>query len=52
MKNMNYKVLVIDDDEPIHYMIKNLLKNEFSVLNASNVQEAIDILSEKNVNLI
>lgn len=49
---MNYKVLVIDDDEPIHYMIRNLLKDEFSVLNASNVQEAIDILSEKNVNLI
>jgi len=49
---MNYKVLVIDDDEPIHFMIKNLLKDEFSVLNARNVQEAIDILSEKNVNLI
>lgn len=49
---MNYKILVIDDDEPIHYMIRNLLKDEFSVLNASNVQEAIDILSEKNVNLI
>lgn len=49
---MNYKILVIDDDEPIHYMIRNLLKDEFTVLNASNVQEAIDILSEKNVNLI
>ncbi|MCP9292823.1 response regulator [Gracilimonas sediminicola] len=49
---MNYKVLVIDDDEPIHFMIKNLLKNEFTVLNAHNVQEAIDILSEKDVNLI
>jgi CheY-like chemotaxis protein len=49
---MNYKVLVIDDDEPIHFMIKNLLKNEFSVLNANNVQEAIDILSDTQVNLI
>jgi|AntRauTorcE11897_2_1112592.scaffolds.fasta_scaffold01563_2 CheY-like chemotaxis protein len=49
---MSYKILVIDDDEPIHYMIKNLLKDEFSVLNAHNVQEAIDILSEKQVNLI
>ncbi|WP_421774544.1 response regulator [Gracilimonas sp.] len=49
---MNYKVLVIDDDEPIHFMIKNLLKKEFTVLNAHNVQEAIDILSEKDVNLI
>ena len=49
---MNYKVLVIDDDEPIHFMIKNLLKNEFTVLNAHNVQQAIDILSETEINLI
>ena len=49
---MSYKVLVVDDDEPIHYMIKNLLKDEFQVLNAHNVQEAIDILSETNINLI
>ncbi|SMO34536.1 response regulator [Gracilimonas mengyeensis] len=49
---MAYKVLVIDDDEPIHYMLKNLLKDEFAVLNAHNVQEAIDILSETTVNLI
>lgn len=49
---MNYKVLVIDDDEPIHFMIKNLLKKEFNVLNALNVQEAVDILSETQVNLI
>lgn len=49
---MSYKVLVVDDDEPIHYMIKNLLKDEFQVLNAHNVQEAIDILSDTSVNLI
>lgn len=49
---MPYKVLVIDDDEPIHFMLKNLMKDEFAVLNAHNVQEAIDILSETTVNLI
>lgn len=49
---MKYKVLVIDDDEPIHFMIKNMLKDEFAVLNASNVQEAIDILSDESINLI
>ena len=49
---MNYKVLVIDDDEPIHFMVKSLLKKEFTVLNAHDVQEAIDILSETHVNLI
>lgn len=49
---MKYKVLVIDDDEPIHFMIKNLLKDEFAVMNANNVQEAIDILTEETINLI
>ena len=49
---MNYKVLVIDDDKPIHFMVKSLLKKEFQVLNAHDVQEAIDILSETHVNLI
>lgn len=49
---MSYKVLVIDDDEPIHFMVKNLLKDEFSVLNARNVQDAIDVLSNNQVNLI
>lgn len=49
---MNYRVLVIDDDEPIHYMVKNLLKGEFAVMNARNVQEAIDILSSSQINLI
>lgn len=49
---MNYKVLVIDDDEPIHFMVKSLLKNEFSMISARNVQEAIDILSTTQVNLI
>lgn len=49
---MNYKVLVIDDDEPIHIMTKNLLGKEFNTLHARDVQQAIDILSEKSVNLI
>ncbi|MTI86614.1 MAG: response regulator [Balneolaceae bacterium] len=49
---MNYKVLVIDDDEPIHIITKNLLGKEFTTLHARDVQEAIDILSEKNVNLV
>lgn len=49
---MKYKILVIDDDEPIHLMIKNLVKDEFTVISAQDVQQAIDILSEQNVNLI
>ena len=49
---MKYRILVIDDDEPIHYLVKNLLGKEFHLVHARNAQEAIDILSESNINLI
>lgn len=49
---MKYTVLVIDDDEPIHFMAKNLLGSEFSLVHAKNAQEAIDILSNTKINLI
>lgn len=49
---MKYTVLVIDDDEPIHFMTKNLLGSEFSLVHAKNAQEAIDILSNTKINLI
>jgi CheY-like chemotaxis protein len=49
---MDYKVLVIDDDEPIHFMVKALLGKEFNLVHAKNAQEAIDILSKEQVNLI
>lgn len=49
---MNYKILVIDDDEPMHILTKNLLGKEFELVHARNAQEGIDILSEESVNLI
>lgn len=49
---MKYRILVIDDDEPIHFLVKNLLGKEYSLVHARNAQEAIDILSETNINLI
>lgn len=49
---MKYTVLVIDDDEPIHFMAKNLLGTEFSLVHAKNAQEAIDVLSNTKINLI
>ncbi len=49
---MNHTILVIDDDEPIHFMTRNLLGKEFSLLHARDSQEAINILSEHSVNLI
>lgn len=49
---MSHTILVIDDDEPIHIMTKNLLGKEFQLVNARDSQEAINILSETPVNLI
>ena len=49
---MKYTVLVIDDDEPIHFMTKNLLGSEFDLVHAKNAQEAIDVLSNTKINLI
>ncbi len=49
---MDYKILIIDDDEPMHILTKNLLGNEFDLTHAHNAQKAIDILSEEKFNLI
>lgn len=49
---MNYSILVIDDDDPMHFMAKNLLGKEFVVKHARSAQEAINLLSEMPFNLI
>jgi len=49
---MKYKILVIDDDEPIHYLVKSLIGKEYALYHARNAQEAIDILAESRINLI
>ena len=49
---MSYSILVIDDDEPIHFMAKSMLGKEFTLKHAKDAQEAINILSEDTVNLI
>src|SRR6056297_1604523 len=49
---MSYKILVIDDDDPIHLFIDRMLESEYSVLHAYNAQEGIDILSKEPVNLV
>ncbi len=49
---MSYSILVIDDDEPIHLMTRSMLGKEFTLKHARDAQEAINILSDGNVNLI
>lgn len=48
----NYKILVIDDDEICHIFVKRLLAEHFELLSVYNAQEAINTLSENNVDLI
>ena len=49
---MKYRILLIDDDEPIHYLVKNILGKEFHLYHARNAQEAIDLLTNTTINLI
>lgn len=49
---MSYTVLIIDDSEPTHIILKKLLEDEFSLVHAKSAQEGINIIAEKKVNLI
>ncbi|WP_069131176.1 response regulator [Rhodohalobacter halophilus] len=49
---MKYRVLVIDDDKMTHLVVKNLLGDDYQILQAFDTQEAVNILAEEKVNLI
>lgn len=49
---MDYNVLVIDDDVSMHYMTRELLGDRYQLFHAKDSQQAVDILTEKPVNLI
>ena len=48
---MNETILIIDDDEMTHVILKKML-SEFSLLQAKDAQQGIDLISEKQVDLI
>lgn len=52
MNMQKYQVLVVDDDEPLHYMVDGILGSEFLLTHAYNAQEAIDKLAEQPFHLI
>lgn len=54
MSKPDYKViLVIDDESDLREILKDLLENTVTkVIEAANVQDALDILSAKKVDLI
>ncbi|MDZ7682978.1 MAG: response regulator [Fodinibius sp.] len=49
---MQETILVIDDDDTMHIILKKMLSDEFSLLQAKDAQEGIDILSKNQVDLI
>jgi len=52
MSNDKHTILIIDDEEPIHYMLKSFLGKDYNLIHAREAQEGINIISEKAVNLI
>jgi CheY-like chemotaxis protein len=49
---MKETILVIDDDDTMHIILEKMLGDEFSLLQAEDAQEGIDILAKSQVDLI
>lgn len=47
-----HNILLIDDEDMTHVILKALLKSKYNLIIAKNAQEGIDLLSEQPVNLI
>lgn len=47
-----YVILVVDDEKASHIIVKNLLGKKYNLIHAKEPQQAINILSEKKVDLI
>lgn len=47
-----YTLLIVDDDKSSHIIIKKILDKKYTLLHAKEAQQAINILSEKKVDLI
>jgi CheY-like chemotaxis protein len=48
----NYTILVVDDDKASHIIVKNLIGKKYQLFHAKESQQAINILSEKKIDLI
>jgi len=47
-----YKILVVDDDQPVHIFTDKALGENYHLSHADNAQEAIDLVSKESFNLI
>ncbi len=48
----DYTILVVDDDRSSHIIVKNLIGKKYTLVHAQEPQQAINILSEKKIDLI
>lgn len=48
----DYTILVVDDEKASHIIVKNLIGKKYNLVHAQEPQKAINILSEKKVDLI
>ena len=46
------KILIVEDDDSIHKLIKELLIDKYEILDAYSGTEAMILLNQNNVNLI
>ncbi|HET8865343.1 MAG TPA: response regulator [Gracilimonas sp.] len=49
---MNYTLLIIDDDPAMHFVLKDMLEDEYKLVHAKTAQQGIDMLSEKPIHFI
>ena len=49
---MNYKILIIDDDDTMHVILDKLLGEDYELSHAKDAQEGIDLASKKAFNLM
>lgn len=49
---MKYSILITDEDEDIHKYLQNLLEDNFNIYKAYSSEDALNILSEHEVNLM
>ncbi len=43
---MNYTLLIIDDDPAMHFVLKDMLEDEYKLVHTTTAQQGIDMLSE------
>ena len=49
---MNYKILIIDDDDTMHVILDKLLGEDYELSHAKDAQEGIDLVSKEAFNLM